>query len=147
VFEVVIAVTLRLEDLFRQGKDFKWERPCACPKCQGKLWGHGFTSRYFQGFSSVLWIKRFRCPGCGTVLAFRPQGFWPRIQYSIEVIFQALQLRLTAHRWPRGMSRQRAGHWLSGFHLKLRLHPAWRVSGDHLGAALAAGRASGLRFV
>lgn len=150
VIEVVIAVTLRLDDLFRQGKDFKWERPQACPKCQGKLWGHGFTSRFFQGFPGAFWIKRFRCTLCGSVLIFRPEGFWPRLQSSIEVIFQALLARLKHRRWPQGLPRQRAGHWLAGFHVRLRFHPEWRrVEGapSSLEAALTAGLASGVRFV
>ncbi len=146
---MVIGVTLRLEDLFRQGKDFKWERPQACPKCEGKLWGHGFVSRYFQGFPGVLWIQRYRCVGCKTVLVFRPLGFWPRLQSSIEAVFEILLARLRARRWPRGVPRQRGGHWLTGFLRCLRHHPEWRVPGDGggLGAALAAARASGLRFV
>jgi hypothetical protein len=144
---VAISVTLRLDELFSQGKDFKWERPCACPKCQGKIWGHGFVSRYFQGFSSALWIKRFRCTACRAVIAFRPSDYWPRLQTSAEAIFRALLGRLESHCWPQGVSRQRAGHWLAGFLRSLRLHPEWGSRGEDLPAQLAAARASGLRFI
>ena len=144
---MVIPVTLRLDDLIRQGKDFKWERPCACPKCQGKIWGHGFVPRYFQGFSGVFWIKRFQCTVCRAVLVFRPSGFWPRLQSSINTIYQALLVRLQSRRWPEDLPRQRAGHWLSGFHRLLRRYSEWQGGGEDLGAALAAARASGLRFV
>jgi len=144
---VVIVVTLRLDDLVREGKDFKWERPAACPKCGGKLWSHGFTSRFFQGFSDLFWLKRFRCPGCKAILTPRPEGYWPRIQSDIESIYRTLQERLNFYVWPPGVPRQRAGHWLRGFHRKLALFPHWRAKDDDLTAALATGRGSGLRFV
>jgi hypothetical protein len=139
-------VTLRLEDLFRLGKNFKWERPMGCLKCKGKLWGHGFSARYFQGFPGVLWIKRWRCSICRAVLTSRPEGYWPRIQSSIQAIFGALRVRLTIYRWPPGTSRQRGWHWLWGFLARLQRQPEWR-SGDDLKEALERGRSSGLRFV
>jgi hypothetical protein len=148
VIEVVIDVTLRLDDLFRQGKNFKWERPTGCPKCQRKVYGHGFTPRYFQGFSSVFWLRRFRCTGCSSVLVLRPSGFWPRLQSSIEVIFQALQARLgMERRWSEGIPRQRGGHWLRGFLSRLRRHPEWLAGEGDLPGALTLARASGRRFV
>jgi hypothetical protein len=142
---VVIAVTLRLEDLFREGKNFKWQRPDSCPSCQGKLWGHGFTPRFFQGFSSGFWLRRFRCVNCKIVFTLRPAGFWHRLQSSIEAIYQALRSRLEGYRWPAGTGRQRARHWLAGFHVCLRFHAEWRR--PSLAAALAEAMASGLRFV
>lgn len=144
---MVIVVTLRLDDLFREGKDFKWERPSACPKCQGKLWSHGFTSRIFQGFSGLFWLKRFRCPGCKSVLTPRPEGYWARIQSDIESIFRTLRERLKFYAWPPGTSRQRAGYWLRGFLRTLALFPHWRAQKDDLPAALTTARGSGLRFV
>lgn len=142
---MVIAVTLRLEDLFREGKNFKWERPCACPKCEGKLWGHGYTPRFFQGFSASFWLRRFRCIGCKIVITLRPAGFWPRLQSSIEAIYEALHSRLLNYRWPLGMSRQRGGHWLRRFHFRLRFHAEWKR--NTLLQTLAHARESGLCFV
>ena len=144
---MVIPVTLRLDELFRQGKDFKWDRPCACPKCEGKLWGHGWTSRYFQGFSSAFWLRRYRCTKCRVVITLRPAGFWPRLQTCIEQIYQILRQRLASYRWPAGMNRQRAGHWLRGFHLKLRFHPEWSIPDASLVQALDLAMGSGIRFV
>src|SRR3990167_2221002 len=68
--EMVLSTTISLEQLFREGREFKWEKPNGCPKCKKLLWGHGFSSRYFNGFSELFWIKRYRCSNrdCKTVI-------------------------------------------------------------------------------
>ena len=144
---MVIAVTLRLEELFHQGKDFKWERPLCCPKCKGKLWSHGFRSRLFQGFPSVLYLKRYQCQSCEAIIQLGPSGFWLRLQSSIQEIFEVLRYRLSTRFWPPGISRQRAGHWLRGFHKLFLMNPQWQVPGQGMVQALEVVAASGLRFV
>jgi len=50
-----------------------------------------------------------------------PAGFYPRFQSSITKIFTVLSHRLRTFRWPPGIARQRAGHWLRKFLVKLRM--------------------------
>lgn len=144
---MVLRTTISLDQLQREGKEFKWERPECCPKCSGRVWGHGFCSRYFSGFSCVFWIKRYRCSNaeCGAVITMRPEGYWPRVHTSIRRIFEILSERLSKHRWQRGVSRQGAGHWLRNFLRFCRKELPDRVH-DPTGALYYAYE-SGLRFV
>src|SRR5689334_760782 len=112
---MVISVTISLKEVIREGKNFKWKCPEGCPKCLGKLWGHGFVVRYFNNISELVWIKRYRCQGCGIVISFRPEEYWTRARSSILDIYQSLRKRLMDRRWPEGVSRQRALHWLHKF--------------------------------
>jgi hypothetical protein len=95
-------------------KNFNWKRP-TCPCGCKKTWSHGFTLRIFN--DCQLPVKRFRCPDCGKVFTPRLEGFWPRFQSSIAVIFQVLLSRLQSpeKRWPSNTKRQRSGHWMSRF--------------------------------
>ncbi len=76
------------------------------------MWGHGYVSRYFSDFSSLIYLKRYRCPICGTVITARPEGFWAYIRSSVFTIYQVLNTRISSGKWPYGFPRQRGGHWL-----------------------------------
>jgi hypothetical protein len=76
------------------------------------MWGHGFVCRYFEGFALGVRIKRLLCPGCGMVVCFRPQDFFPKFQSSIADIYNALKSRLGTGFWPYGFKRQRGWYWL-----------------------------------
>ena len=105
-------ITLSL--LASEGKGYKWG-PCQCPKCNRKMWGHGFVTRYFSGYSDPIFLKRYRCPDCKTVVTIRLNGFWERIRSSIKKIYKCLVHKLTYGWWPPDISRQRGGHWLRRF--------------------------------
>jgi hypothetical protein len=111
-----------LNQLSTEGKNFKWKRPI-CPKCSGKVWGHGFVLTFFNGFPDLLFIKRYRCPSksCRKVIIMRPSGFWKKFQTNIEEIFNALVDRLEGLSWPLGVPRQRGGHWLRKFINKMKM--------------------------
>lgn len=97
-----------------QGKDFNWIRPkCGCGR--KKVWGHGYVTRFFEGFALPLWLKRYRCPGCGTVFTMIPASFARRYQSPAATIWSSIGARLTSRSWPRGLPRQRGGHWLRKF--------------------------------
>ena len=67
-------VNIRLEVLSREGKRFKWTRPPPC-KCGHIFWGHGYVARYFDGYSEKLWLKKWRCPLCRSLITFFPNGY------------------------------------------------------------------------
>ena len=109
---MILHVAVDFKALLRLGRDYGWKRPEGCPRCHRGLWGHGWVTIYLEGVAGWVWIRRFRCPGCGTVFRLRPLGHWPRFFYGIETIRSALEHRLRSGRWPPGVCRQVGGHWL-----------------------------------
>lgn len=107
-------ISINLEQLSVLEKEYKWKKPSACPKCNSKLWGHGFVGRLFYSFSKPLFLKRYRCSNkeCHLVLSLRPCGYWKWYQSSKVRIYEALRHRLRKLRWPPWCTRQRGGHWL-----------------------------------
>jgi hypothetical protein len=79
------------------------------------MWGHGFVSRYFSSISNFIFLKRYRCPDCSTVVTTRPDGYWPFIRSSIFKVYKMLETRISTGSWPVNFPRQRGGHWLKRF--------------------------------
>lgn len=93
--------------------------PRECPHCQEKLWSHGNRRRFYE--NSIINLKRLRCRSCRKVITLKPQGMLERFQSSINTIISAIKSRLLNYRWPLGMPRQRAGHWLRAFLIYLKM--------------------------
>ena len=110
---MIIFVCVRLKEIFNKGKEYAWPRPDRCPRCQvSKLWGHGFVLAYFDDLTGGVYLRRYRCPECGCVVRLRPNGYFPRIQASVESIRASICQRVRKGRWPTGSSRSRQRHWL-----------------------------------
>jgi len=109
---MLISVAVTVEELSKEGRNFKWERPI-CPCGCKKVWKHGFVARFFDKLS--LDLQRFRCPKCLKVFTLMPSGFWRNCQSSAKVIIESLVERLKRKRWPTDVPRQRGGFWLSRF--------------------------------
>jgi len=119
--------------LVEEGRDFPWPRPYRCPCCQGcRVWGHGYVSRYFEGFSHGLWMKRYRCADCGAVHTLRPRPFYKGFYYSSTSILFSLLSRIIHGRWLKCLSRQVQQYWLKG----LRFQASRDRNRKHLTAAL-----------
>ena len=114
-FFMIKFVTINILELYKKGKDFIWDKPCSCPRCGSVVWGHGFVSGYLQGFSELLYFKRYRCPICGLILKLKPRGYLRFFRSSIHEIYRHLKFRFENARWPPGFSRQRGGHWINRF--------------------------------
>lgn len=112
---MIYFVSVLLKDIFEQGKNYSWLKPEVCPKCgHYKVWGHGFTARYFSGFPHCLYLKCYRCPGCRSVITLRPDTHFSRIRSSRETIRSHLDQRLSKVRLPRSsLSRSCLRHWLT----------------------------------
>jgi hypothetical protein len=127
---MIYFVSVLLKDIFEQGKDFPWLRPEVCPCCgHYKLWGHGFASRFFDGFTDSLFLKCYRCPGCGRVITLRPDTHFSRIRSSKEAIRTHLERRLKERRWPIStLSRPRLRHWRANLQRQTLAHltAAWK---------------------
>jgi hypothetical protein len=106
---------MSVKEIFRLGINFPFPRPERCLKdgCGGRVWGHGFVERYFDGFGKALFLRRWRCPDCGTIYTIRPHGFWSRHHAPIQTVCRSLCHRLRHGTWDRslGLSRQRQNHW------------------------------------
>lgn len=104
-----------VKTLFKEGKNYQWQRPKECPKCKGKrLWSHGFTSRYFEGFIKALWVKKYRCPDCKSVHTCRPEGFFKKFIYSINTISSCLKSKIEDYLWSKKIAYQNQQYWYKG---------------------------------
>jgi hypothetical protein len=140
---MIYFVSVLLKDIFEQGKNYPWARPGICPCCNHyRLWGHGFTARYFHGFPRCLYLRCYRCPSCKHVITLRPDTHFSRIRSSRETIRSHLEQRLNKGRWPRStLSRSCLRHWLANLARQTlaRLTNSWKegllAAFDHLVAS------------
>ena len=112
---LIVFTRVIIKEILAKGSDFPWIKPRACPSpsCGGtRLWGHGFVTAFFDGFTAPIPLKRYRCPDCGCVIRMRPEGYPSRFQAPIQEIRHNLFQRLRTGKWPRGPSRPRLRHWL-----------------------------------
>lgn len=128
--QMIYFVSVLLKDIFEQGKDYPWVRPEVCPDCgRYKVWGHGFTARYFRGFPRCLYLKCYRCPDCGRVITLRPDSHFSRIRSCRETIRTHLQQRQDQGCWPRStLSRSHLRYWLTNLsrQMAVRLGLDWK---------------------
>ena len=109
---LVLHFPVDVKDLYELGKRYPWPKPSRCSRCGSvRLWGHGFATRYFEGFPDWLWVQRFRCPECNAIHTCRPLGFLKGIRYSAEVVFSCLLRKITESRWVKGVERQNQQYW------------------------------------
>ncbi len=116
---LVIFVELEVKDLLQLGREFPWPKPERCPRCRGRIWGHGFVSAYFDGYDQPFWLKRYRCPDCGCVIRLRPRGYFKRFQTAIMTIRDCLIYWIDHHRWKAGPSPPRQRHWFKALRRQL----------------------------
>jgi hypothetical protein len=116
---MILLVCAKLNQIYSQGRNFKWDKPDSCPRCQSaRVWGHGFVAAIFDGFSQPLLLRRFRCPDCGCIIRMKPWGYFHRFQTTIATIRSSLQTRLSGGKWPKGPPTSRQRHWLSALKRK-----------------------------
>ena len=110
---MILYSKITLQILSKNGKGHKWP-PHTCTSCNRPMWGHGFVGRYFLNAGQIF-LKRYRCPKCRSVVITRPECHWASIRSSITEIYASLKTRLSTGRWPLETTRQRGGHWLRRF--------------------------------
>lgn len=121
---MIYFVSVLLKDIFEQGKNYPWVKPEVCPECgHYRVWGHGFTTRYFDGFPSCLYLKCYRCPNCRCVVTLRPDTHFSGIRSCKATIRSHLEQRLNTGRWPRStLSRSCSRHWLANLKRQVFVH-------------------------
>jgi DNA-directed RNA polymerase subunit RPC12/RpoP len=125
---MIIFFSHSIKEIVAKGRDFPWQRPLVCPRCAGhRIWGHGFVSAFFDGFSEQVLLRRYRCPECRCVMRARPSGYFKRVQASVATVRSSIAFRLKNGRWPAGASRSRHGHWLRSLtrNVYARLGQGW----------------------
>jgi hypothetical protein len=122
------------------GKRFWWKKLDICPNCQSRrVWGHGFTLRYFQGFSEGLWIKRWRCPDCSGVHTARPHEYPVGSQYPIRTRLESVLARIEGRRFFRTVPRQTQQYWWKAFKFQSRQHENWPSLNDFYDEQITSG--------
>jgi len=118
---MVLSVCVKLNDIFEQGKGYRWIKPDRCPRCGSvRLWGHGFVGALFDGFNQALLLRRYRCPDCRCIVRMKPAGYFARFQASAAAIRNCLTCRLCQGKWPGSLlSTSRQRHWLSALKRKV----------------------------
>jgi len=112
---MIIFVSVNFKRLLKQKRNYAWPRAQLCPRCKASgLWGHGFVPAYFDGLKCAVYLRRYRCPGCGCVIRMRPAGYFKRFQAATADIFNSLFHRISTGRYVKGISRSRQRHWLVG---------------------------------
>jgi len=106
-------VSAKLNEILEKGRDYSWEKPSHCPRCNMfRLWGHGFVTKFYDNFAQALFLRRYRCPDCGCVILMKPYGYFRRFQAPIETIRHCISERIKTGRWPPGLAGPRQRHWL-----------------------------------
>lgn len=117
---MIIFISVNLKEILKKKKKYPWKRPGACPKCEAdKVWGHGYVQVYFDRFYEGIYLKRYRCPVCGTVIRLRPKGFFPRFQAPIATIRSSIILKQSKNRWIEGIGRTRQLHWVKALRRRI----------------------------
>jgi hypothetical protein len=120
---MIIFVDVSLKQIFKLKEKFPWPRPKKCPECNAfRVWKHGFVLANFDGFSSSLVIRRFRCPDCGGIIRMRPAGYFSRFQASISTIRSSIKNKLSKGRWLGNIRRTRQRHWYVALKRKIKAH-------------------------
>lgn len=125
---MIIFSAVKLKELFKQKRDYPWQKPDDCPRCCSiRLWGHGFADAIFDGYKQPLLLKLYRCPDCGCVIRLRPEGYFKRFQAPVETIRSSITLKSTRNRWFPGISRSRQRHWFTALckRIKAYLTDTW----------------------
>jgi len=109
---LLLHLPVDVKILYELKKMYPWPKPRRCPKCEGfRLWGHGYSPRYFEGFVEPLWVKRYRCPECGAVHTCRPSGYFERYRYPVVDVLMSLLHKVITGRWLCGINRQSQLGW------------------------------------
>lgn len=131
---IIVYVSIDFNKLQEKKKNYPWPRLDQCPSCEGtRVWGHGYVLRFFDGYETGVWLKRYRCPECKAVHTSRPEthyrGFWA----SWKTILLCLFEKGTNNRWLSVLSRQRQQYWWGGFvkqasrQCNLQQDPLWAL--------------------
>jgi len=118
---MIIECDVSIKDILEQGKKFNWIKPAKCPCCEDiVLWGHGVVFCFFTHLISGIYLKRYRCNSCGSVIKLRPMGFLKGFQTPTDTIRKSIRERLSNKRILYGPSRASQDYWLRNLKKNVR---------------------------
>ena len=130
VTSLVLFVKAKVKEIARLGRQFSWPKPLFCPRCSGKLWGHGFVLSYFSSVHEGIYLRRLRCSCCGAVHRVRPYGYFRRFRSSIAEILACILYRNRKKRWLPGLPRRRQRLWWRSLRRMIKLILGMNFQGD-----------------
>lgn len=120
---LILYLSVDFTELQTHEKGYRWPRPKQCLRCKGnRIWGHGYVRRFFDGVADTLWMKRWRCPECGTVYTVRPFSHWRGFWADRETILSSLTVKESENRWLEHLCRERQQYWWRGFNIQRRFN-------------------------
>jgi hypothetical protein len=120
---MIICFPVDFKKLIALGREYPWPKVKNCLRCKGcRLWGHGFVLACFDVCHKAIEIKRCRCPDCGCVLRFKPEGYFKRFQAKIETIRSSIATKYQTGTWENGISKSRQQHWFRALERKIKAH-------------------------
>lgn len=115
---MIVEINIPLETIAHFNKEFKWPiGDKKCQHCKSKLWGHGYTKRYFHGHNNMIALKRYRCSNqsCRRTITLIPKGYPKSYALTFKIICSFLIHKLESKFWNKNqnITIQRALHWLN----------------------------------
>jgi hypothetical protein len=78
------------------------------------------VAKYFDNHGLIIlaFVKRWRCPNCGTVYTMRPCLYWRRFLTPVWMILASLATKQRHDLWLSVFTRQRQQYWWRGYNLQ-----------------------------
>jgi hypothetical protein len=124
-----------IKEIFARGRGYEFPRPPHCLKegCgSNRVWGHGYVGVWFYGYTSLVYLKRYRCADCGCVYTVRPSECWPRHRTPIIIILRRISHRIREGVWDKscGLTRQMQGNWLRALKKNIKTYLGMDFAGE-----------------
>jgi len=120
---MILKVKADIKQIFKLGKKFKWQKPAKCQQCgDPTLWGHGFVLSFFDNFGQGLYLKRYRCPYCHTVIKLKPLGYFNKFQADIKTIFSSILSRVYKNKYLAEASWSRQHFWFTALNRNINAY-------------------------
>lgn len=119
---MIIECDVSIKEILKYNKKFKWKKPSVCPCCgDSVLWGHGTVLCFFTHISSGLYLKRYRCTSCKSVIKLKPAGLFKGFQTPVKTIKQSIMDRFAKKKYSTSAPRQNQDYWLRNLNKNIRV--------------------------
>jgi hypothetical protein len=121
LYIMIIECNVSIKEILEKGKKFPWIKPKLCPCCGDfLLWGHGFTLCYFNFIDTGIYLKRYRCCSCKSLIKLKPAGFFKKFRTSVKIIKKSIQKRIKKKKIFKNVSRSTQDYWLRNLRKNVR---------------------------
>ncbi len=118
---MIIECDVSIKEILEKGKNFNWKKPDVCPCCKDSvLWGHGVVFCFFVNLISGIYLKRYRCNSCGSVIKLKPIRFFKGFQTPADLIKKSIRKRITNKQILHGTPRANQDYWFRNLKKNVR---------------------------